>query len=500
MGPERPLHVALVLTHACNLACSYCYMGEHGPRAMPRDVARRAIGAALSHGRDVDFSFFGGEPLLEWELLEDCALSVKRAAVRANLRARLQVTTNGTRLDDARVAALARLGVHVAVSIDGTREAHEATRPNAGGGSSFDAVVRGARRVRRAGLPLSVISVVAPANVRWLARSVRFLADDLGAWRVELNPAWNERWAAADLDVWQGQLEELAHEWRTRLRRGEGPSLPTFERALRPTRCDFGEGHFAIAPSGRIYPCERMVGADDASTARFVIGHVDVGIDPVRRETSCARESGSCACANVAETGSARSQGDLQSWYEALTGRLARSAESRPGSTPKVARRFLPLAAGATLALATPAARADVAEAGAPSTLRIVVHCAQGDRVLLDGSPIATWDDAGSPPEGGRSASIPVSPGMHTVRIEPSGGATIERQVVVSEGATQELVLGTSCSEYPPLGGAPPPPPPMTHGCCGGANATIVASDERGPLSLGSSLLGCALLTRRRRR
>jgi MoaA/NifB/PqqE/SkfB family radical SAM enzyme len=43
MPPERPLHIALVLTHARNLACSYCYMGDHGPRPMARDVAGRAI-------------------------------------------------------------------------------------------------------------------------------------------------------------------------------------------------------------------------------------------------------------------------------------------------------------------------------------------------------------------------------------------------------------------------------------------------------------------------
>ena len=45
-------------------------------------------------------------------------------------------------------------------------------------------------------------------------------------------------------------------------------------------RCRMGKGELAFAPSGNIYPCERLIGNDDGST--HCIGHVDTGIDPGR--------------------------------------------------------------------------------------------------------------------------------------------------------------------------------------------------------------------------
>jgi uncharacterized protein len=496
-----PLHVALVLTHSCNLDCTYCYMGAHLRRSMPVGVALRALEWALSQDRDVDLSFFGGEPLLEWELLAACARRARELAEQRARRLRLQVTTNGTRLTEPRVDELRRLGVSVAVSIDGIRVAHEATRPRAGGGSSFDLAVAGARRVRARGMPLEVVCVVSPANVQWLARGVRFAADDLGAWRVHLNPAWNERWTSDRVELLEKQLQELAPYWRGRFARRRGPELPAFENHLVAGRrpCRFGDGHVAIAPSGRIYPCERLVGQDDGSSATFVIGHLDSGIE--RLQAGCT--SGWCACANIAQTGSAGEEGELQRWYEAV---LAGLVLRTPVTRLRPRRRLLPLAAGAALALTVPSvARAELADAGPRGILRLVLDHAEPDagrgRVLVDGIALPQWQDG----DAGAGVDVAVAPGAHTVRFErESGGNPSEFTVLVHEDAMVVLALGGArCSGDAPLGGAPPPPPPLSGGCCGGTHEPALASGSSSGRRTGAALgvgVACAAAIVRRRR
>ena len=79
-APERPqIHsVDFHVTNACNLGCVYCY-GFDGagylnrPDGMTWDVAERAIGFLCEHApekRPFTLYFFGGEPLLNFRLIE----------------------------------------------------------------------------------------------------------------------------------------------------------------------------------------------------------------------------------------------------------------------------------------------------------------------------------------------------------------------------------------------------------------------------------------------
>ena len=64
--------LTLMLTHDCNLRCSYCYMGAKSGRVMPESLGRKAIDRAIASLEDkgeLELGFFGGEPLLEPALL-----------------------------------------------------------------------------------------------------------------------------------------------------------------------------------------------------------------------------------------------------------------------------------------------------------------------------------------------------------------------------------------------------------------------------------------------
>jgi len=348
------MHVTLVLTHECNLACSYCYTGEKFRRDMDWETAKRSVDLAFAEHRPrvpwadvdetpVDVGFFGGEPLICWDMLVRVSLYAKERAARENRRLRLAVTTNGTLVTPERAAKLKELEVDVTLSLDGGRAAHEATRPQKGGRSSFDAVMAGARNLTAAGHALEIIAVVAPQNVQHLGDTARTLVD-LGARNVIFNPCFEETWSDEALGVWEQGLRDAAEVYADCMRRGKPVAMPTFDNKLLAAAkgglascdsCGSGVHEVAVAPSGNLYGCARQVGED--RDPKLVIGTLDLGINQARVGgmlrgpadpacESCAEKwrcGASCQCANLAETGTTHLPGGTQCWYEQASARVA---------------------------------------------------------------------------------------------------------------------------------------------------------------------------------
>ena len=354
------MDVSLSLTHDCNLGCTYCFAGEKSRRRMTAEVRDRALELAFADGsEEVQLSFFGGEPLLEWPFLVE---TVGIAGARAEALGRaltITLTTNGTLLDEERVRFLVEHRVYVGLSIDGVRAAHEATRPTRGQRSSFDGALRGLRLLVRAGARLETISVIDPANVRRLAETVRFLVDE-GIERIALNPHFGGDFSDEDLAAWEAGYRAAAALWIERLQAGQPVYVNVVDDKLvtqakggyEPAdHCAMGHGAVAVAPSGNLYPCERMVEEDRAGELRIgdVFRGLDRGkrmiLDAQKRDTYSAsgapylrrgptddvcdgcgvlsRCMSFCACANRAETGSIGVPGGLLCWHEQMAIRVA---------------------------------------------------------------------------------------------------------------------------------------------------------------------------------
>jgi uncharacterized protein len=344
------MDLTLSLTHDCNLDCTYCYGGRKRRASMSREVASRALDLALAHtgrGGALQLSFFGGEPLLEWELLVWCALEAEARAAAASVDLLLTVTTNATLLDRPRGEWLAAHRVSVAASVDGSRESQDLTRRPRGRescGSSFDQALAGLHVGLELFPRLEVVAVVDPVNVDLVAAGARFLADE-GVPVISLNPNFAGHWTPDRLAAWERQYAEVADLYVERLRAGCDLSI-NFVDAKVVTRllggfpcadrCGFGEREVSVAPSGRLYPCERLVGED---TGERSIGHVDTGFDEEarRRVLSCRGNADAaclectarrrcvnwCACANLATTGTTDHAGGLVCFHEQLAIREA---------------------------------------------------------------------------------------------------------------------------------------------------------------------------------
>lgn len=319
--------VSLFLTHGCNLRCRYCYNGEPFARTMSWATARRAVDFAFAYVPTglLVMSFFGGEPLLERELLERVVAYARAEAERRGRPLRFSLPTNGVLLDDRLLAFLAANEFQLQVSIDGGREAQDANRVFADGRGSWALVSRNIERMLASKLKVHAVAVVDPDNLRFLASG--FLAlRSLGLRHIYFTPNLLARWSAEDWDALDDGLAVVAGQWADCLRAGEELRLDPFHvkvqahifQGSRPEwRCSFGKRELAISPRGHIYPCDRIVKGDEDDT--LCLGDLDRGVDHAKmaaiarsREqiqpecAACAikgRCTRQCGCNNYEQTG-----------------------------------------------------------------------------------------------------------------------------------------------------------------------------------------------------
>jgi uncharacterized protein len=317
----------LCLTQRCNLQCAYCYVGKRDAR-MPRDVAARVVDFAYRHtppDEEIDFGFFGGEPLLEFELIRQVTEDLERHPSHDPRRVRINIATNGTILTEDILEFVRTHRCSLGISCDGPAEVHDAFRRFPGGRSSLPVVAETIRQAV-ATLPLVLVNAVFhPKTYPLLPRTVEFLAS-LGAQRIYLNPDYSAEWTPADLAGLQTRLEEVT-DWyigRYLERKPVFISLLDFKIAviLRGgyqvrERCRMGRGEFAFTPEGNIYPCERLIGNGD--NGAHCIGHIDSGLrlDKLSCHTAPGKEVNPecatcglkdycmnwCGCSNFMSTG-----------------------------------------------------------------------------------------------------------------------------------------------------------------------------------------------------
>ena len=141
--PEEPLVKAMCLhlCHDCNLRCRYCFAstGDYatGKRSLlPLETGKAAIDwliAASGKRRNLDIDFFGGEPLLNWSVVQELVHYAEKRGKETDKDLRLTMTTNAYTLDDEKAEFIDQHFKNVVLSFDGRPEVQDSMRPDAGG-------------------------------------------------------------------------------------------------------------------------------------------------------------------------------------------------------------------------------------------------------------------------------------------------------------------------------------------------------------------------------
>lgn len=324
------LTLTLCLTHDCNLRCSYCYAGRKYAHSMSRETAEKALTLALaeaqSTGRNLDISFFGGEPLLEWPLLQHCCTWIQQKAAGCAPRIRFGITSNGTLLTREKLDWMAKRDFLVGLSIDGSPAMHNTNRSFADGrGSHAHAAAALELLADMPRLRSKLICVVNPANCCHLRQGTRWLhAHYRGP--IALNFDYWSEWTDEQFSTLSRQLELVSMDVTDSYRSGLPIQLECLEskilshlhgRGESCLHCSIGEREIAVSVDGNFFPCSRMVG--DGDDPNICFGNVRSGIDRARQSYIMATRGNftpeckicewryrclnTCGCTNYAATG-----------------------------------------------------------------------------------------------------------------------------------------------------------------------------------------------------
>lgn len=148
-------HVILTIapTLGCNFKCDYCFQGQDKEFTTMGEDVQDAIVAmverAVSRGvKILGVAWYGGEPLLEKEVIESLSRRIDAACKKGGAKFSASIVTNGYNLDLEMARFLQRWGVNWAqITLDGTAEYHDIRRPLLGGQGSFERIVENLKAI-----------------------------------------------------------------------------------------------------------------------------------------------------------------------------------------------------------------------------------------------------------------------------------------------------------------------------------------------------------------
>ena len=270
------LHVA----HTCNLNCSYCFASQgkyHGERAiMSFDVGKRALDFLVENSgdrRNLEVDFFGGEPLMNWQVVNDLVAYARSIEKDAGKNFRFTLTTNGVLLDDEVTDFCNREMHNVVLSLDGRKEVNDRFRVDVAGRGSYDRIVPNFQRfvAKRGDKSYYMRGTYTHYNTDFT--NDLFHMADLGFTELSMEPvvcAPGDPCALTEEDfpVLCEQYEILAKDMLRRWREGKPITFYHYMVDLkhgpciykRVTGCGSGTEYMAVTPWGELFPCHQFVG------------------------------------------------------------------------------------------------------------------------------------------------------------------------------------------------------------------------------------------------
>ena len=275
---------AIHLTDRCNLNCKYCYeSGLKQDRCISFDDIKKVIDYEMKNkaSKKSTITFYGGEPLLKKDLIEDTIKYVKEK--RATKHFRYNITTNGLLLDDDFLKFMKENNfINISYSIDGTRESHNSNRVTYDGSGSFDIVYENAKKVLNSYANADAMCVVTKSNLTYLGKNVESLRN-MGFNYINTLIDYTYKWCDEDIKEIKKQFRIVADIYKNEMLNEREIHIPIFDEKIKSyiddryscnDGCILGMKNIHVGTDGNFYPCSQFVYRKD-----FVIGNVDDGID-----------------------------------------------------------------------------------------------------------------------------------------------------------------------------------------------------------------------------
>lgn len=284
------LHVA----HDCNMTCKYCF-GDKGAFEGERsllslETGKKAIDFLLEHSgtrRNLEIDFFGGEPLMNFEVVKSLVAYGREAEKVYGKNIRFTITTNGLLLDDAKADYINQNMDNVILSIDGRPSVNDNMRRTVNDKGTYDIITENYLRfVEKRKGTYYVRGTFTRENLDF-SEDVKHLADkgfkNVSIEPVVTDPSFSYALQEEDKEMILKEYDKLTDLYLDYAREGKKFEFFHFNVDLnqgpcvvkRVSGCGAGTEYVAVSPEGDIYPCHQFVGNQDFKLGNLYDDHFE---------------------------------------------------------------------------------------------------------------------------------------------------------------------------------------------------------------------------------
>lgn len=273
------LHIA----HDCNIRCKYCFASQGNFKGenllMDFNTGAKALDYLIENAgnrRNLEVDFFGGEPLLNFQVVKDLVAYGKKKAAKWNKNMRFTITTNGTLLNEENMNYINENMENIVLSIDGNKETNDRMRYTVNNQGTYDIILPKIKRMveKRGDKPYYVRGTFTKFN-REFSKDVIHLAEQ-GFRNVSVEPVVAPKendyaLSLEDLEVIIKQYDVIEKAYFDKLGTKDEFEFFHFKMNLdknpcqekRAMGCGAGVEYLSITPEGDIYPCHQFAGNPD---------------------------------------------------------------------------------------------------------------------------------------------------------------------------------------------------------------------------------------------
>lgn len=273
-----PTSASFLVTENCNLACKYCFE-KHNEKNMSEDVAYATLeflsdNALKKNEREFNAMLFGGEPLLNVDLIDKIFHKGEEIAKNKGLRFTSSIITNATIMNDHIFDILKwhkqSSHLNIQLSIDGNTESQNRYRVTKAGGPSFHLVEKNIDKFKELyknnPRALCIHSCINKDTVSDMFSNFKFFVEDWGIQNIWFLPVMEEQWTDDDVEEYDKQQKAICDYIKRLIKITRDVNLINMYAPLdrcfdvgKPKKtCGAGDSFITVTADGDIYPCHQI--------------------------------------------------------------------------------------------------------------------------------------------------------------------------------------------------------------------------------------------------
>lgn len=205
------IHGQLIITHQCQLNCTYCFESYKDNNVMTLDTCKKIITFLSENNTNNEpqiISFFGGEPLLHFNDIMQPIIDWNKNELQ-NKNLYFTFTTNGLLLTEDILQYCKDNNIKFMLSIDGNKESQDATRKyKNNNNSTFDKLSENIPNILKYFPNTTARLTIDVNNISYLADSIKYL-DEIGFQNCHVIPDVFSSWSSEIEQIYKDQLNQL---------------------------------------------------------------------------------------------------------------------------------------------------------------------------------------------------------------------------------------------------------------------------------------------------